>query len=268
MAPLGPREELTCCSTMEPPIGGTSWEVGAFADAQTGATKTPVIESPCITDPSCTHFPKSTNAKSSKKSAKRKAAEAFLERKASKQRMDPTDGSPLRSFVVNACDRACSSSDDTSAAIPWCSLKVTMPSLDWPAILTTIVSNSRNATEIPSQLPGGLAVHLVESYAALGPALGALRNSMQDGVIGIDLEWRPDFRPGSNNRVALMQLASGTTCVLIRCCRIGYELPAALLHLFSDPGLTFVAFSWDSCDQSKMVSTFGVGRECFARTGR
>jgi ribonuclease D len=88
---------------------------------------------------------------------------------------------------------------------------------------------------------------------------------MQDGVVAIDLEWRPDYRPGSNNRVALMQLASGSTCVLIRCCLLGYSFPAALQHLFSDPSLTFVSFSWDSSDEMKMKSTFGVGKDCFAR---
>lgn len=267
MPPLGtPAEEVACCSKLQPP-SCTPWQVEASPAANILPRLASNRKQDLIADSSCAHSQPS--ARSSKKSEKRKAVEALLERKASKQRVDSSEtmhASNLRSFVVNACDRACASSDE-SAAISWCSFKVTMPSLDWPAILTTIASNASNpAAEISGhQLPGGVAIHLVESQAQLGPALAALRASMQDGVVAIDLEWRPDYRPGSNNKVALMQLASGTTCVLVRCCRLGYTLPASLLHLFSDPALTFVSFSWDSCDQSKMVSTFGVGKECFAR---
>ena len=61
----------------------------------------------------------------------------------------------------------------------------------------------------------------------LADALAALRDSMADRVIGIDLEWRPDLRRGFQNRVALMQLASTTRAVLIRtCCMDG--LPPCL----------------------------------------
>ena len=71
-------------------------------------------------------------------------------------------------------------------------------------------------------LPGGLEVLVVSRREQLGPALACLRAEAAaqatgsgahhphlGSVVGIDLEWRPDFRPGSNNPVALVQLAAG-----------------------------------------------------------
>lgn len=52
---------------------------------------------------------------------------------------------------------------------------------------------------------------MVENQAHLAPALSQLRSSMQDSVIAIDLEWRPQFGKGFTP-VALMQLAS-SRCV-------------------------------------------------------
>ena len=70
-------------------------------------------------------------------------------------------------------------------------------------------------------------VHLVESEAALGPALAALRASMADPAVALDLEWRPDHGAGYS-RVALLQLASSTVAVLVRPGRMGWKLPLAL----------------------------------------
>jgi 3'-5' exonuclease len=288
MAPLGAQADAACV-TMQPPL--SAWfEASPNPEP---ASKSPTYSlSPSTSDDTPASASKPRLAPPSAKSAKRRAAEALLERKASKQKLDPIENMqspPLRSFVVESCDRDCAcplrsnsiNGEPTTTAtashhhhhhhhhhnsLPWCSLKITMPSLNWPAILTAIGTSKTNPSgEIPHQIPGGVAVHVVETHAALIPALAALRCSMQDGVVAIDLEWRPDYRPGSNNRVALMQLASGSTCVLIRCCLLNYSFPAALQHLFSDPSLTFVSFSWDSSDEMKMKSTFGVGKGCFAR---
>ena len=74
---------------------------------------------------------------------------------------------------------------------------------------------------------------LVNRPEQLPAALLALRRSMQDSCIAIDLEWRPDGYMGragtGSNKVALMQLASASLCVLVRCCRMP-KLPPALLQ--------------------------------------
>lgn len=69
---------------------------------------------------------------------------------------------------------------------------------------------------------------MVESEAALIPALAALRASMSDPAIAIDLEWRPDRWTGSSSRVSLVQLASSNCAVLVRPSRMGWKLPPAL----------------------------------------
>lgn len=52
-----------------------------------------------------------------------------------------------------------------------------------------------------------LQVLLVENHVHLTAALTQLRSSMQDSVVAIDLEWRPEFGRGFTP-VAMVQLAS------------------------------------------------------------
>ena len=51
---------------------------------------------------------------------------------------------------------------------------------------------------------------------------------MQDCLVAIDLEWRPEFRRGQHNKVAMIQLASSTMAVLIRTCKLKFRLHPAL----------------------------------------
>ena len=115
-------------------------------------------------------------------------------------------------------------------------------------------------------LPGGISVHMVENAQDLPSALQALRDSMQvkiffiytvdqmlwgslsilgdqyalkrgfkprkcmqDALVAIDLEWRPDFG-ACQSRVALMQLATSSCAVLIRTCRLKHQLPPVLIQ--------------------------------------
>ena len=50
--------------------------------------------------------------------------------------------------------------------------------------------------------------------------------------LGIDTETRPNFKPGSMNPVALLQVATPDTCFLFRLNQIG--LPACVIHLLSE----------------------------------
>jgi hypothetical protein len=52
-------------------------------------------------------------------------------------------------------------------------------------------------------------VLVVEQQVHLPAALEALRRSMLDSVVAIDLEWRPQFSKGFTP-VAMVQLASST----------------------------------------------------------
>ena len=65
------------------------------------------------------------------------------------------------------------------------------------------------------------AIHLVERPAQLPGALAALRASLHGPApwVAIDLEWRTDPH-GRRSHVALLQLASGSVCLLVRTCRV------------------------------------------------
>ena len=65
----------------------------------------------------------------------------------------------------------------------------------------------------------------------LASALSSLKDSARDGYIGLDFEWRPDSRPGQDNPVALIQLATLSRCLLLQTsCWQG--LPTELLSFF------------------------------------
>ncbi|PSC71691.1 Werner Syndrome-like exonuclease [Micractinium conductrix] len=225
------------------------------------------------------------------KSAKRRAAEALLHRRFSSS---PSVAALAAADATEAAKRrrgddqqtaqppaeqqqqqqrppvrvaACS---DCSAAEPaWCTHDVALPPLDWAAVLQS-VQHEHDVPICPSTqahcLPGSIRVHVVSRVDQLPAALGALRSSMQDACVAIDLEWKPEGWQGAGpSRVALMQLASGTTAVLVRVSSLGYRMPPPLHDFLSDPELSFVGFSWDSADEQKMRATFGWGRDVFAR---
>jgi ribonuclease D len=107
-------------------------------------------------------------------------------------------------------------------------------------------------------------VLVVENPAYISYALQALRASMQDPIIAIDLEWRPEFGRRFTP-VAMVQLASSRLAVLIRTCRMSYKLPAALKEFLRDDSISLLGFGWASSDEGKMTSTFGVGCKDFGR---
>lgn len=107
-------------------------------------------------------------------------------------------------------------------------------------------------------------VLVVEDPAHVGSALEALRASMQDPVVAIDLEWRPEFGRRFTP-VAMVQLASSRVAVLIRACRMGYKLPPALREFLRDPSVSLLGFGWAGSDEGKMRSTFGTGCQDFGR---
>jgi hypothetical protein len=206
------------------------------------------------------------------KSAKRRAAEGLLaERAAQRQRacVSPAAGTGTagaaapRDVAVPACGCA--------GGAAWCGVPVSLPALDWAAALAPAApaapaAHPRGAGGA-ALLPGGLRALVVERLADLAPALLELRASLAAGdlVLGVDLEWRPDVRKGSCNKVALLQLASARLAVLVRVCALGFRLPPPLAAFLADPALTFVGYGWDGGDEGKAVATFGAGRALFAR---
>jgi len=236
MAPCA-RAELAavdspCCnSSVQPPCAETAlpFASGGFCTLDTNSGSSSDSDAPSV----LLDGPASVS-----KSAKRRAAEALLERKASRQRLDMQDApfsAPSRLVSAQACESSSCSTLLGAAQRPagrWCGMPVAIPSVDWPNILRNLSAAKGSSSREGSQLPEGIDIRLVETTSEIAPALAALRASMVDSIVAIDLEWKPDYLPRSNNRVALIQLATATTCILLRTCRMGWALPAALQHFF------------------------------------
>lgn len=163
---------------------------------------------------------------------------------------------------------ACAADCSHSLANGWCHTQVRLPHVDWGHVLEAELGGVPSFKLAPGyeriELPGGLQVLVVENAAYIGNALGALRASMQDPVVAIDLEWRPEFGRRFTP-VAMVQLASSRVAVLIRTCRMSYKLPAVLKDFLKDPSISLLGFGWAASDEGKMQSTFGVGCKDFGR---
>lgn len=173
------------------------------------------------------------------KSAKRKAAEALLQSRFS----SPGSSSPClehtpkcRQFSTSAHVRACSATaeNEPCSVSGWCDFDVCLPHLNWNDVSTAAVEEVDNTASphhlrLPKyQLPYGMDIYVVEKSNQIAEALRLLKDSMEDSIVSIDLEWKPDFVKDTS-KVALMQLSSATCCLLIRTCKMKHELPAALL---------------------------------------
>ena len=77
----------------------------------------------------------------------------------------------------------------------------------------------------------GVTVVLVDRPAQAAAAVALLRASMQDHLLGLDLEWQADTSPTSRNPVSLVQIASTTCCLLVRTCSLKFKLPPEILNL-------------------------------------
>lgn len=204
------------------------------------------------------------------KSAKRKAAEALLQSRFN----SPSSSSPClertpkrRHFSTSAHVRACSAIAEKApcSVSGWCDFDVCLPHLNWNDVSTTAVEEVDNTASphhlrLPKyQLPYGIDIYVVEKSNQIPEALRLLKDSMEDSIVSIDLEWKPDFVKDTS-KVALIQLSSATCCLLIRTCKMKPELPAALLGFLRDPSHMVLGYAWGSADEKKMQKTFGMGR--------
>lgn len=218
----------------------------------------------------------SIRTKTPTKSKKRCAAEALLEEKA--RRKCGSGNEYLSNVWIEKCNRNRDSCDERTQSGSkagkslehWCSMPVAIQApFHWQSLVDgDLLHASSGASGKLYTLKSDpeeteVDIILVERLEELHSAMTKLKESMLDNVIAIDLEWRPDNKY-TNNSVALIQLASGSCCVLLRFCKLGDRLPAALLKFLTDTRIYFVGFSWDTNDESKMKKTFKVGKEMFS----
>ncbi|KIZ04139.1 hypothetical protein MNEG_3818 [Monoraphidium neglectum] len=136
----------------------------------------------------------------------------------------------------------------------------------------------------------GVLVKVVGAEASAAQALAWLQaDPLFDGVLSLDLEWYAMHMTGGGSgggggrggggekargargrggravpevkrrtgRVALMQLASPSRCVLFHISQMGYELPSALRDFLIDPRWLILVQDWGGSDEKRFVRSFG-----------
>ena len=78
-------------------------------------------------------------------------------------------------------------------------------------------------------------IRVVEDLKGINEVLPLIRKAR---YLGFDTETRPSFRKGSNNRIALMQLATDDDAFLFRINKT--KLPGTLIRILSNPDLVKV----------------------------
>ena len=105
--------------------------------------------------------------------------------------------------------------------------------------------------------------HLLYDGTALEFALQAL---LREPMVGLDIEWRPTYVKGQpQNPVALLQLSSATTCVLVHLRHL-IKLPPALCALLSSPSVWKVGCGVGD-DAKKLLADCGLVCESVLEIG-
>nr|GMD90613.1 Werner Syndrome-like exonuclease [Ipomoea batatas]GME19704.1 Werner Syndrome-like exonuclease [Ipomoea batatas] len=82
------------------------------------------------------------------------------------------------------------------------------------------------------------------------------RHRLNHLIVGLDVEWRPNFSKGQQNPVSTLQLCVGRRCLvfqLLYCSRI----PDKLVSFLANPGYTFVGVAIDG-DVEKLVEDYDL----------
>ncbi|GIL73707.1 hypothetical protein Vretimale_5407 [Volvox reticuliferus] len=103
---------------------------------------------------------------------------------------------------------------------------------------------------------GALEVLLVDAPEAANAAIEVLRSRMWDGIVAMDMEWKPDTAHGESHPVAVLQLSSAGLVVVVRTLACG--LPDAFRTGFmEDSDVELVVAAWTSNDERKFEESFG-----------
>ncbi|KAF3457040.1 hypothetical protein FNV43_RR01697 [Rhamnella rubrinervis] len=65
------------------------------------------------------------------------------------------------------------------------------------------------------------------------------RRSASNSLVGLDIEWRPYYRPSDRNPVAIMQICMGHHCLIFQLLHAD-AIPESLVYFLADPEFTFV----------------------------
>ncbi|OMO64017.1 hypothetical protein CCACVL1_22100 [Corchorus capsularis] len=78
----------------------------------------------------------------------------------------------------------------------------------------------------------------------------------QQLIVGLDSEWRPNYRKYQNNKTAILQLCIETRCLIIQLFYLEH-IPRSLRSFLGDPNVTFVGVEVAS-DAAKLRNEYGL----------
>lgn len=208
------------------------------------------------------------------KSRKRSYAEAAITTQQAQNLLETcrrtcSDGQQLERSRANLADQcvsipSCASCSSRPAKLSWCEPPLMLYEIDWQAAMFELDDLPVIHSQQPQTHLKELSLTVVEKDDQLQPALSQLLRSMQDAVLAIDLEWRPDRRTSSSNPVAMVQLASSQHALIVRTCLLGGAAHQILCSFLRRSELILIGLGWDCCDERKMQTSFGMGRADFA----
>ncbi|CAN6204400.1 unnamed protein product, partial [Urochloa humidicola] len=75
-------------------------------------------------------------------------------------------------------------------------------------------------------------------------------------IVGLDCEWKPDDHSWSTSKVAILQLCTGTRCLILQLLYVD-RVPASVKSLLADPGVRFVGVGVGE-DAAKLAAHYGL----------
>ncbi|KAK7294619.1 hypothetical protein RJT34_17508 [Clitoria ternatea] len=83
--------------------------------------------------------------------------------------------------------------------------------------------------------------HTIQALPTSDPALvdSWLSNIGHNPIVGLDVEWRPCFKPKTSNPIATLQLSLGLRCLVFQILHAPF-IPSSLVSFLADPNHTFV----------------------------
>lgn len=79
-------------------------------------------------------------------------------------------------------------------------------------------------------------------------------------IVGLDVEWRPNFSRGYSNPVALLQLCVGCHCLVFQIIHAPY-IPDSLKSFLTDPNFRFVGVAINS-DVERLMDDYALNVAC------
>jgi len=75
-------------------------------------------------------------------------------------------------------------------------------------------------------------------------------------IVGLDCEWKPNYRSWTTSKVAILQLCAGTRCLVLQLFYVD-RIPASIRSFLADPGLLFVVIGVGE-DVAKLDAHYGL----------